>query len=51
MTLADNAAAEQDLDYYVELFLHAVADKRVIDGIMSGAIGRRSKQLSDLDFW
>jgi hypothetical protein len=49
--LAGKAAAEQDLHYYVELFLRAVDDKRVIDGIMSGAISRHSKQLCDPDFW
>jgi hypothetical protein len=48
---ADSAAAEQDLSYYVELFLRAVQDKRVIDGIMSGAISRDSKQVTDPDSW
>lgn len=45
------AAAEQDLNYYVELFLHAVQDQRVIEGILSGSISRHSKLLSDPDFW
>lgn len=51
IALSENAAAEQDLNYYVELFLRSVQDKRVIDGIVSGSISRHSKQLSDPDFW
>lgn len=49
--LSDAAAAEQDLNYYVELFLRSVQDKQVIDGIMDGSISRHSQQLSDPDFW
>jgi hypothetical protein len=48
---SETAAAEQDLHYYVELFLRGVQDKQVIDGIVSGAISRHSKQLVDPDFW
>jgi hypothetical protein len=51
IALSNAAPAEQDLNYYVELFLRAVQDRRVIEGIMSGAISRHSKQLSDPDFW
>ncbi len=51
IALSAGAAENQDLCYYVELFLRAVEDKRVIDGIMTGAISRRSKELSDPDFW
>src|SRR5438552_8898155 len=43
ITLAGNAAAEQDLNYYLELFLRSLNDKRVIDGIVSGSISRHSK--------
>ena len=49
--LSNAAAAEQDLDYYVELFLRAVQDQRVIEGILSGSISKHSKLLSDPDFW
>jgi hypothetical protein len=49
--LSDAAAAEQDLNYYVELFLRSMQDKRVIDGIVDGSISRHSQQLSDPDFW
>jgi hypothetical protein len=51
IALAGNAAAEQDLHYYLELFLRSLNDKRVIDGIVSGSISRHSKQLSDADLW
>jgi len=51
IALSDRAAAEQDLNYYVELFLRSVKDKRVIDGIVSGSISKESKQLTDLDLW
>ena len=51
IALSAAAAGEQDLNYYVELFLHAVQDPRVIDGIVSGSIGRHAKQLSDPDYW
>jgi hypothetical protein len=50
-TLSGAAAAEQDLNYYVELFLRSVQDKRAINGIVDGSISRHSKQLSDPDFW
>lgn len=48
---SEKAADEQDLNYYLELFLRSFHDKRAIDGIVSGSISRRSKQLSDPDFW
>jgi hypothetical protein len=51
IALSDAAAVEQDLNYYVELFLRAVQDQRVIDEIVSGSISRHSKQLSDPDYW
>jgi hypothetical protein len=51
IALSEHAEAEQDLDYYIELFLRCVQDKRVIDGIVSGSISRHSRQLSDPDFW
>jgi len=51
MAYSDQAVDEQDLNYYVELFLRSLEDKRVIDGIVSGSISRRAKQLSDPDFW
>jgi hypothetical protein len=51
ITLSDHAEAEQDLNYFVELFLRCLHDRRMIDGIMSGAISRHSKQLADPDFW
>ncbi len=46
-----SVAAEQDLDYHVELFLTCIRDKKVIGNILSGAISRNSDQLSDPDFW
>lgn len=51
IALSDQAAAEQDLNYYVELFLRGVQDKRVIDGIVSGSIRKHATRLSDPDFW
>jgi hypothetical protein len=48
---SEAAAAPQDLSYFVELFLRAVQDKRVIEGIVSGSISRHSRQLTDPDFW
>src|SRR5438132_305052 len=48
---SEAAAAAQDLNYYVELFLRSVQDNRVIEGIVSGSISRHSKQLADPDFW
>jgi hypothetical protein len=49
--LSNAAAAEQDLNYYVELFLRAVEDQRVIDDIVNGAISRHAKQLPDPNYW
>lgn len=51
IALSDAAAVEQDLNYYVELFIRAVQDQRVIDGIVDGSISRHNKQLSDPDYW
>ena len=48
---SEAADAPQDLSYFVELFLRAVQDKRVIEGIVSGSISRHSRQLTDPDFW
>jgi hypothetical protein len=49
--LSERAAADQDLNYCVELFLRCVRDRRVIDGILSGSISRHSRQLADPNFW
>jgi len=51
IALSNSAATEQDLNYYVALFLRGVQDKRTIAGIVSGSISRDSKQLTDLDLW
>jgi hypothetical protein len=51
IALSEAAADAQDLNYYVELFLHAVRDERAIEGIVSGSISRHSKRLRDPDFW
>jgi hypothetical protein len=51
IALSDGAAAEQDLNYYVELFLRCIPDQRVIDGIVSGSISKHSKLLTDPDYW
>jgi hypothetical protein len=51
IALSSATSSEQDLDYYVALFLECVRDKRVIDAIMSGAISRSSDRLSDPDLW
>ena len=48
---SEAADAPQDLDYFVELFLRAVQDKGVIEGIVNGSISRHSRQLTDPDFW
>jgi hypothetical protein len=51
IAFSETAAADQDLNYYVELFLRCVQDKRVLDGIMNGSISRESKQLTDSNLW
>jgi hypothetical protein len=51
IALSSTASSEQDLDYYVQLFLKCIGDKRVIRNIASGAIGEHSAQLSDPDLW
>jgi hypothetical protein len=51
ITLSSTATADQDLRYYVDLFLQCISDKKVIDNIVSGAISRHSDDLSDPDFW
>ncbi len=51
ITLSAQAETEQDLDYYVALFLRSVTDKQVIAGILSGEISRHSRRLSDPDGW
>jgi len=51
IALSSAAASEQDLDYYLELFLTCIRDKKVIGNILSGAISRNSDRLSDPDFW
>jgi hypothetical protein len=51
IALSEAAADPQDLNYYVELFLHAVRDERAIEGIVSGSISRHSRCLRDPDFW
>jgi hypothetical protein len=51
IALSSTATNEQDLDYYVQLFLKCIQDKRVIDNIASGAISEHSAQLSDSDLW
>ncbi|HYT87689.1 MAG TPA: hypothetical protein VEL76_03120 [Gemmataceae bacterium] len=49
--LSTAAGSEQDLDYYLQLFLKCITDTRVIGNIVSGAIARHSDQLSDPDLW
>jgi hypothetical protein len=51
IALSSSAANEQNLDYYVELFLRCISDKRVIANIASGTINKHSAQLSDPDLW
>jgi hypothetical protein len=51
IALSSTAASEQDLDYYVQLFLKCTRDKSVIHNIASGAISEHSTQLSDPDLW
>jgi hypothetical protein len=51
IALSSTATSDQDLDYYVQLFLKCIRDKRVIDNIASGAISEHSIQLSDPDLW
>lgn len=51
MALSSTAAAAQDLNYYVELFLRSLEDKRVIEGILSGSISRHSRELANPDLW
>ncbi len=51
IALSSTASNKQDLDYYVQLFLKCIRDKRVIDNIAGGAISEHSAQLSDPDLW
>jgi hypothetical protein len=51
IALSSTATSEQDLDYYVQLFLKCISDKSVIRNIASGAISEHSAQLSDPDLW
>jgi hypothetical protein len=51
IALSSTTASEQDLDYYVRLFLKCVCDKRVIRNIANGAISEHSAQLCDPDLW
>jgi hypothetical protein len=51
IALSSTAASEQDLNYYVQLFLECISDKSVIRNIASGAISEHSTQLSDPDLW
>jgi hypothetical protein len=51
IALSGQAATEQDLHYYVELFLRSIADKRVIEGILSGEISSHDDRLADPDYW
>jgi hypothetical protein len=51
IALSEAAAAEQDLAYYVELFLRGVEDPQVREAISNGSISRDSKELTDLDLW
>ncbi|HEY7325999.1 MAG TPA: hypothetical protein VH592_00055 [Gemmataceae bacterium] len=51
IALSSTATSEQDLDYYVQLFLKCVCDKSVIRNIASGAISEHSAQLCDPDLW
>ncbi len=51
IALASTATSEQDLDYYIQLFLKCIWDKSVIGNIASGAMSEHSAQLSDPDLW
>ena len=51
IALSESTETTQDLVYFVELFVSAVRDKRVIEGILSGSISRHSKELADPDLW
>jgi hypothetical protein len=50
--LSKAAEEEQDLNYFVELFLRTVEDHRVIENIVSGEISRHSDKIAaDPDYW
>jgi hypothetical protein len=51
ISLSDNAATEQDINYFVELFLRCVEDKQIFESIMNGSISRDSKHLTDINTW
>lgn len=51
IAFSSTATSEEDLDYYVQLFLKCICDKRVIANIASGAISEYSTQLSHPDLW
>jgi hypothetical protein len=42
---------EQDLGYFLELFLRCIKQEGVIERIASGEIKRREAQLADPDYW
>jgi hypothetical protein len=42
---------EQDLGYFLELFLRCIKQEGMIESIASGEIKRREAQLADPDYW
>ena len=51
IALSETSAQYQDLEYYVDLFAMSMQDKRTINSILSGAMSRYSRRLSDPNTW
>jgi len=49
--MSSETSCEQDLDYFLELFLRCIQPEGVIERIASGEIKRRAEQLADPDYW
>jgi hypothetical protein len=49
--LSAAAETEQDLDYYLQLFMKCIGNATMIENIMSGAVSRNSEDLADPDLW
>jgi hypothetical protein len=49
--MSAQSGCEQDLGYFLELFLRCVRQEGVIERIAGGEIKRREDQLADPDYW
>jgi hypothetical protein len=51
IALSIQASLEQDLDYYIQLFLNCIRNEAVIANIASSAISKHSAELTNPDLW